>query len=109
MGPGGTHEVCAVVDSKLEKWFTSVGNPLSSVVADGGGWCLCKHWTRGALCCYPDTALLNESSFDWSASDSTTQRLCKSRTISSIRPTPTSATCAAAHILRAARVCCQAF
>jgi uncharacterized protein (DUF2237 family) len=67
--PGGTHEVCAVVSHELEQWFTSVGNPLSSVVADGGGWCLCKHWTRGALCCYPDTALLNESTFDWSASD----------------------------------------
>ncbi|KAK3243660.1 hypothetical protein CYMTET_46694 [Cymbomonas tetramitiformis] len=67
---GGTHKVCAVVSHKLEKWFQSQGNDLSSVVSDGGGWCLCKHWTKGALCCLEDAhTYLTSSSFDWRASD----------------------------------------
>merc|ERR1719499_982614 len=49
--PNGTHKVCAQTDAATLEWFKSVGNDLSSVVAPGMGWCLCKHWTRGAICC----------------------------------------------------------
>ena len=67
--PGGTHKVCAVVTKELETWFQSVGNDLSSVVHDGGGWCLCKHWTRGALCCHQNGKLLSPGAIRWTASD----------------------------------------
>merc|ERR1711879_47620 len=52
--------VCAKTDEKTLSWFASVGNNLNSVVAPGMGWCLCKHWTRGAICC---------NNFDYSAVD----------------------------------------
>merc|ERR1719492_619063 len=67
--PYGTHKVCASTNEKVLAWFKSVGNNLGSVVAPGMGWCLCKHWARGAICCHnTDLGLLGEA-FDWKASD----------------------------------------
>jgi uncharacterized protein (DUF2237 family) len=70
--PGGTHKICAKVSESLLGWFKSRGNDLSAVVAPGGGWCLCKHWTRGALCCaspHNTSGILDRNDFDWDASD----------------------------------------
>merc|ERR1711988_109051 len=66
---GDTHKVCATVSRNLNDWFASVGNDLSSVVYPGDGWCLCKHWTRGTLCCKDEaTKYLTSTDFDWNAS-----------------------------------------
>lgn len=52
---GGTHKVCGKVSKDTLHWFEEVGNDLSSVVSAGGGWCLCKHWLKGAICNHADT------------------------------------------------------
>lgn len=70
--PGGTHTVCATVNASTLAWFASVGNDLSPVVTAGGGWCLCTHWTKGAICDVGGPQLTPQQlQIDWSASDLT--------------------------------------
>lgn len=67
--PFGTHKVCANTSKAVLDWFASVGNNLSSVVAPGMGWCLCKHWTRGAICCHDGNDGLLRGAINFRASD----------------------------------------
>lgn len=67
--PYGTHKVCANTSEEVLDWFKSVGNNLSSVVAPGMGWCLCKHWTRGAICCHDGDDGILKGAINFKASD----------------------------------------
>lgn len=67
--PYGTHKICADTNKEVLDWFKSVGNDLSSVVAPGMGWCLCKHWTRGAICCHLGDEGMLEGAINFKASD----------------------------------------
>merc|ERR1711902_177479 len=64
------HRVCASTSKEVLDWFATVGNDLSVVVAPNMGWCLCKHWARGAICCHDADQLL-ANNIDFAASHQT--------------------------------------